>query len=272
MSQSREVQARRSLVTWATCGLHRSGDPTGPAPSSPGYLLDQGRYRTIEAADPGVLQFPFDVNNRRRVVGQYVDTGGAVHGFLWERGRFVTIDVPGAPLTTAEGINDHGQVVGYSAADPDLTGARGFLLAKGVKGPFTPVSFPGAPGAWARASTTMVRSSASTRTPRPRRARKPPTHRRWARWPDHQPTTVQEDRVGLGRRRAVPQANWAHGRPTDGVLRAATTHRRRPGPGLLRFVRHQLSPTGQARRHRVGNRSLHVHVPGRVRRRAQRRT
>jgi hypothetical protein len=35
--------------------------------------------------------------------------------------------------------------VGGTAADLNLTGARGFLLTKGVNGPFTPIDFPGAP-------------------------------------------------------------------------------------------------------------------------------
>jgi hypothetical protein len=57
----------------------------------------------------------------------------------------VTIDAPGSPLTTADGINDRGQIVGATFNDLDLTGARGFLLATGVEGRFTPISFPGAP-------------------------------------------------------------------------------------------------------------------------------
>jgi probable HAF family extracellular repeat protein len=120
------------------------GAYTDTAGAVHGYLWDKGRFATIDA--PGaVLTAAFDVNNRAQVVGQYRDAGGAVHGFLWERGRFVTIDGPGAQLTTAEGVNDRGQVVGISADDLDLTGARGFLLAKGIKGPFTPIGFPGAP-------------------------------------------------------------------------------------------------------------------------------
>jgi probable HAF family extracellular repeat protein len=129
-----------------------------------GYLWDRGRFTTLDV--PGaVTTVAFDINNRVQVVGQYQDTGGRVHGFLWERGRFTIID---APLTTTQGINDLGQIVGYSATDLDLTGARGFLLAKacGARSPRS-VS-PVHPGPWPTASTTEARSSASsasTRTP-----------------------------------------------------------------------------------------------------------
>jgi hypothetical protein len=37
-----------------------------------------------------------------------------------------------------------GSTLAPTQEDP-LAGARGFLLAKGAKGPFTPVGFPGAP-------------------------------------------------------------------------------------------------------------------------------
>jgi hypothetical protein len=63
-------------------------------------------------------------------------------------GTVVTIDKPGAAATSLIDINDRGQVLGSTLAptpqDP-LAEARGFLLAKGVKGPFTPIDVPGAP-------------------------------------------------------------------------------------------------------------------------------
>jgi hypothetical protein len=36
--------------------------------------------------------------------------------------------------------------VGFGAGDPALTTLHGFLLRRGVKGPFTPIDFPDAPG------------------------------------------------------------------------------------------------------------------------------
>jgi hypothetical protein len=56
-----------------------------------------------------------------------------------------TFDAPGVPFTLPFDINNRGQIVGYAASDLNVTEARGFLLAKGVKGRFTPVNFPGAP-------------------------------------------------------------------------------------------------------------------------------
>jgi hypothetical protein len=71
--------------------------------------------------------------------------GTTTRGFLLERGRLTPIQAPGARLTETSGINNRGQIVGTAYDDPDLTGARGFLLAKGATGPFTPVNVPGAP-------------------------------------------------------------------------------------------------------------------------------
>jgi hypothetical protein len=154
------------------------------------YLWDRGRVITIEipGADP-VRTEPIGVNNRGQVVGPYLDRKGALHGFLWERGRITTIDLPGATSTSPTAVNDRGQVlgvytdaagafhgfvlsrgrfvsfdapdqgdflfpldinnrgqiVGWTVDDPvTMAGARGFLLAKGARGPATPVSFPGA--------------------------------------------------------------------------------------------------------------------------------
>ena len=160
-------------------------DPTG-------FLLDRGRYTRIEV--PGALTTTaVGINNRTQVVGQYVDADGRFHGYVWERGRFTTIDVPGAVATSLVDINDRGQLLGAYADDQSMgpgtfhgfvwdrgrlrtfdgpagtlllpsdlnnrgqivgstiTGdtARGFLLARGIDGPFTPIRVPGAPSTFA---------------------------------------------------------------------------------------------------------------------------
>jgi hypothetical protein len=48
----------------------------------------------------------------------------------------------------ARDLNNRGQVAGFTLAPTELdplAGARGFLLAKGIKGPYTPIDVPGAP-------------------------------------------------------------------------------------------------------------------------------
>ncbi len=54
---------------------------------------------------------------------------------------FTSINVPGAQITMAEGINDFGHVVGTSRIDIFDPESSGFLLADGV---FSPITIPGA--------------------------------------------------------------------------------------------------------------------------------
>ncbi|HEV8563244.1 MAG TPA: hypothetical protein VGR06_43565 [Actinophytocola sp.] len=170
--------------------------PQAPDAKPRGFLLDRGRFIGIDV--PGALQTRANgINNRGQVVGEYVDAAGNFHGFLWDKGRFTTIDVPGVaatsplnvndlgqivggyvkdlteqpltirgfqldkgrvttfdappgPFTFATGNNNRGQIVGFSATGGVTDGGpiptiRGFLLRKGVKGPITPIAFPGAP-------------------------------------------------------------------------------------------------------------------------------
>src|SRR6516164_5589711 len=54
------------------------------------------------------------------------------HGFLYSGGSFTQIDVPGADIPNARGINNAGQIVGdfYNSKDPRLTN-HGFLYSGG---------------------------------------------------------------------------------------------------------------------------------------------
>jgi probable HAF family extracellular repeat protein len=143
-----------AMVTTAL-GINNRGQVVGEYITgdgrSHGYLWERGRFRTIDV--PGaVATSPLDINDRGQVVGSYADDlsgrPGTLHGYLRDRGRLVTIDAPYVPYTLPYGINNRGQIVGHLRTDTTLitdTAARGFLLAKGVNGPFTPIRFPGAP-------------------------------------------------------------------------------------------------------------------------------
>ncbi len=118
-----------------------------------GFLRSKkGRFTSIDV--PGSqLTGPLKVNDRRQVVGLYIDAdaqpanpdgtppAGVLHGFVWDDGEFTTIDVPGAAATGVFGINNRGQMVGsYIDADG---GYHGFVRDR--KGRIT--TLPEAPGA-----------------------------------------------------------------------------------------------------------------------------
>jgi hypothetical protein len=53
----------------------------------------------------------FDVNDRRQMVGSYIDRDGRLRGFRRDpSGEVTTIDVPGAVQTRVRGINNRGQI------------------------------------------------------------------------------------------------------------------------------------------------------------------
>src|SRR3954468_12402531 len=96
-------------------------------------------YSFVNIDVPGaVWTVPEDTNDAGQVVGQFLDTGGTRHGFLYSGGTFVVIDCP-APYTSqskATGINNRGQIVGHCAAPGGVNGAygttRSFVQSGGV--------------------------------------------------------------------------------------------------------------------------------------------
>ena len=133
-------------------GINNRGQVVGeyqqPAGVFHGFLWDKGRFTTIDK--PGAATTSLvDINDRGQLLGANAGEDGVLRNFLLDRGRYTSFDAPGAGVVTwARDLNNRGQVAGFTLApteaDP-LAGARGFLLAKGVKGPFTPIDVPGAP-------------------------------------------------------------------------------------------------------------------------------
>jgi probable HAF family extracellular repeat protein len=123
------------------------GDFQNPDGTFHGFLWHRGRFTTIDK--PGAAATTLvDINDRGQILGASAGDDGVLHNFLLDRGRYTSFDAPGVPLTLARDLNNRGQVAGTTLApteeDPQA-GARGFLLAKGVTGPFTPIDVPGAP-------------------------------------------------------------------------------------------------------------------------------
>jgi len=68
------------------------------------------------------------INDHGVVAGNYTDSAGVNHGYVYANGVYTTIDAPGGGVTTLTGINDAGDVVGieelgcctqYSFVDKD---------------------------------------------------------------------------------------------------------------------------------------------------------
>jgi hypothetical protein len=125
-----------------------------PTPSEPlgeraAYLRSQdGTFTTISVPDAVTgTTSAIGLDDRGRVVGDYMNPHGSIHGYLWEKGRFVTTTVDGPEGTGASlfGLNDRGQMLGIY--QPRGTpGFQGFLLDKGryriIKAPRLPFTVP----------------------------------------------------------------------------------------------------------------------------------
>src|SRR6266540_4169157 len=113
-------------------GINNRGEIVGyyfdQAAAQRGFLLLRGVFTTIEC---GAFTEPRGINDRGDIVGRLEN-----HGFLFSKGKCTTIDFPGASFSSAFGVNNAGQVVGFYS---DATGRHGFLL---VHGAFTTIDPP----------------------------------------------------------------------------------------------------------------------------------
>jgi hypothetical protein len=111
-----------------------------------GFRWERGRFTTVDL--PGAVATSLvDIDDRGQLLGAYVDGRGSLRNFLLDRGRVTTFAAPGELLTFARDLNNRGQVAGVTLTGLEefAQGARGFLLADGVRGRFTPIDVPGAP-------------------------------------------------------------------------------------------------------------------------------
>jgi probable HAF family extracellular repeat protein len=76
-----------------------------------GFVWNQGRIIQLDVPR-SLATVAYGINNAGQITGACADAAGRRHGFLLQRGRYTTIDVPGRPETGAAwGINDRGQIV-----------------------------------------------------------------------------------------------------------------------------------------------------------------
>jgi len=77
-----------------------------------------GRWRYLYCTRPFGSTFaqPLGLNDSGQIVGDYIDAGGQMHGFVYtiSTGIYQSVDDPnGIGTTTINGINDQGQLVGF---------------------------------------------------------------------------------------------------------------------------------------------------------------
>jgi probable HAF family extracellular repeat protein len=92
---------------------------------------------------------PFGINVSGEIVGNYVDSNGVLHGFLYSNGTYTSITDPSARTTAgfqgfgtyAHRVNDSDQIVGYYV-DGTTNGVHGFLYSGGTNGTYTTLDDP----------------------------------------------------------------------------------------------------------------------------------
>jgi uncharacterized membrane protein len=100
-------------------------------------------------AETGALS----IDPHGEIIGNYLGMDGETlktHGFLLRRGKYTSIDYPGAALTFVRGINPDGDIIGrYDILDVSTNKVKthSFLLRHGK---FTSIDFPGAVRTFAR--------------------------------------------------------------------------------------------------------------------------
>jgi len=136
-----------SVQTQVT-GIDTAGDTVGfwvdGAGVNHGFTDVGGTFTTVDnpatTASPAFNQL-LGLNNHGVAVGFYNDTAGNAHGYTYNLATkvFTVVAPTGAVSTTATGINDNGDVSGFSADANMVT--TGFLLAGGT---YTTLADPGA--------------------------------------------------------------------------------------------------------------------------------
>lgn len=112
-----------------------------PSANSAGLSTDRITFKNIDV--PGATAtIPSGINNSGAIVGLFLDSNGAFHGYLADKeGTFLNeIHFPGAVQTEPFGINEKGDIVGSYVDDGGAF--HGFLLHDGS---FATIDFPEAP-------------------------------------------------------------------------------------------------------------------------------
>jgi hypothetical protein len=110
-----------------------------------GMFMDQTDRHNVILDYPGALWTDaVGINNNDDVVGGWSTDFVAQHGYLWSKGQFYSIDVPGAVGTVPTCINDAGDIGGlYWNNREESYDYHAFIYSHGV---FTTIDYPVADG------------------------------------------------------------------------------------------------------------------------------
>ena len=125
-------------VTTDPLGINNRGQVVGAHVDPDGVIHGFLWARTASPRSTRLAQSArhHDINDRGEIVGSAFEAGDVVRAFLLRDGVYTTFEVPGAPFTFLEDINERGQIAGTTYTDNvTLSGARGFLLAKASTAP-----------------------------------------------------------------------------------------------------------------------------------------
>lgn len=105
-----------------------AGPPLRPRPlagklaARPAPQIRDDRFHTIGFTIPGaVFNLAVDINNRGMVGGFYDDAQGREFTFVWYRGVIESIAYPGADITNAGAITNHGLLFGNWGSETQQT-------------------------------------------------------------------------------------------------------------------------------------------------------
>jgi probable HAF family extracellular repeat protein len=150
-SKFTDIQCPDALDGTAAKSINRHGAIAGfcvTGGSVHGFFRDKKGKYTLLDFPRATLTEAVGINDDGQVVGDYRDSDGRFHGFFWNAGLFLTVDVPfpQATLTVPNAISNVGQIVGFYV-DNNVTEtfpnghAHGFLYDNGF---FSAFDVPGA--------------------------------------------------------------------------------------------------------------------------------
>ena len=99
--------------------INNFGEIVGWSYDNDGFLYQHGRYRTISVPNSYLSTEALGINDSGMVVGWYLGCAPTCteHGFVLMKGKYLSLDYPGAMQTYAYGINNAGQIVGSYTFD-----------------------------------------------------------------------------------------------------------------------------------------------------------